>query len=347
MRPDPPSARQQTALDQYARLEAVGTLTIEGGETREVIVSFGTARLTMASIEGEFVAQWSIAALVEEPVEGGVRYAPDGANDDALVIRDPEMIQAIALVKSPEPVRKYRKTRLSLLIGAGLLAVALGVLAFLPRPLASHLARSLSEAHWARLALIMEPRFLGALEGSRCVPPSALELQQIAEALSLPPESLVLHTARNAPLVVSLPDGRQLISASLLDHPFGAEAFAVGLLDRARETEALRTLVVQANRWTAYGWFFGAVPTPQDADAALTVSRASTAPTPPATLADHARTHGLPLSPYAAFVLDHDRDDQRAAALAQADWTGGAPTPALLSDQAWVSLQARCASADR
>jgi hypothetical protein len=103
-----------TALDTFERLECEGVYAPGGGAgSQPVVVQFGNASLTITTFDDLPLAHWPLASLDCAPLDNGrLRVTPDAASDDALLIDDPTMQQALKAVIAQERPRGRRPRRL-------------------------------------------------------------------------------------------------------------------------------------------------------------------------------------------------------------------------------------------
>src|SRR6056297_1059189 len=210
-RREPPA----TALARYARLEAVGDWW--DGETarpREVIVKFGRSSLTLYGFDETPLAHWALAGLrrIDAPGEPGtLRLTPDVDGDERLVLRDPEMIEAIRAV-CPDLDRAAPSNgswrRVALWAAGALTSIALLVFVIVPA-LAERLAPMIPPERAAARSGGIIGANRSARAGTITKTSSAIEVSapaaQSATRRQLPFEGAALsrsgHTARIASII--------------------------------------------------------------------------------------------------------------------------------------------------
>ncbi len=118
-----------TALEKYVRLEALGLWRESAkAEPREVVVSFGNATLVLTDLADRPLGHWALAGAqaAGRTADGATIYSMTLEGDETLVLRDPEMIAAIAAVS-----RAYRRAPVTApprpRFPVGLAVAALGV----------------------------------------------------------------------------------------------------------------------------------------------------------------------------------------------------------------------------
>ncbi|MEM9013447.1 MAG: hypothetical protein AAGE18_19690 [Pseudomonadota bacterium] len=346
----------QTALPEYARLEAVGTW-VEGPEApaEEVVVKLGTATLTLVALDDAPLIHLSIAGLVEiSRDDHGRTYAPDVDAAERLTLGDPTMLAALDAVRraSVPPVRRGRGLGwgtvllLILLIGGAVAVwsqqdvIAEGLIAALPEDALTRLDEAILARAYAD----------AGAEACRLEPAAAAGLARIRQRLGLS-DAARLHLLRQPDEVAAvLPGGGLVLGAGLIRRAGGPEEVAglLTLLDagpaRAREEAAL------ARELGLFGSLrqLSGAPLPEGmlrrrarmltngrlAD--LADGPAVTATIPILAAAD------LPTGPLANLLARQGAAPGPVAALRSGDRVGGNAFEPALPDQAWVALQNAC-----
>lgn len=339
-----PAPRQMTALERYTRLEALGQWQAPGCSKREVVISFGRARLTLSDTTGAFVSQWSFAAIVETPQrDGSVELSLDNLPEEKLWVKDQALIEALRDIRRAQPGLGIRmiqnsKSWIFAVIGTLMMIVALwGALPYL----AAQLASDLPAAHWIRISQMMEDTHIGSSGRSLCAAGRANDASGLTERLNLPGDGLVLYKGQDlAPH--ALPDGRYLVPATLVDHPFGPEVLATAILHTNHRQEDMRRIIAKTHPLMLISWFLGRVPSPEDTQKAYQTVLSESGYRPVSDLAAEAHEKNITLTPYAAYLLTIRGDDILANAISSHAITRPQASPPLLEDQKWVALQARC-----
>jgi hypothetical protein len=93
-----------TALQKYARLEAVGVWReSDQGQRRDVIVSIGDATLVITDSQEKALAHWSLAAITRvNPGLVPALYHPEGDKTESLELPEDE----VAMVEAIETLRR-------------------------------------------------------------------------------------------------------------------------------------------------------------------------------------------------------------------------------------------------
>lgn len=228
-----------TALERYARLEALGTWReCQGREPREVVVCFGQATLVLTDLSDRPLGHWALAgvqAVAHAP--GTVTYAM-AADGETLDIHDREMnaaIAAVARISPPAPrpcAHRWRRAFWPTLIAALAIAALLALLA-LPDAIRAQAARMIPPAQARAFG---ERMLLGLLDayGPLCAEPEGERALARLGARIRPDTPLDLRVLdlRGTP-VARLPGEIVLIDRSFLARAGAAEELA------ARITQAL------------------------------------------------------------------------------------------------------------
>ncbi len=252
---------QMTALDRYAKLEAVARyLDGVSAEAREVVVSFGERSLVIVGLDDRAIAHWPLASLraVGAPAERPLELVPDPTSDERVLLEDSEMSAAIAeicpgLHKRPATLpRPRRRAALRAAALVAVAAVAAGVLYALMPPLPDRLVdmvppereAALGNAVFARLPAMLGR---GASTGASAGPSAGPAVNVCAAAEGVAARRAL--AARLAPAGLSFP-----LRLSVLDDP-GVDALTLpggrvvilrGLVDAARTPEELAGVLAHA-----------------------------------------------------------------------------------------------------
>jgi len=212
-----------TALDEYDRLEAVGTLKLSGEDDgTEVLVTFGEATLTMNALSetGDTpITHWSLAAidLIDE-TETRATYSLNAMTQEALVIEDQTFRRALAKVlqdrKTPATRAKAPKTLWFL---GGTIAVLGAAYLVLPGAV-THIAKAMISPE---RAAVLADEMLPMIEdrtGPACTSaPGVMALEQLADRLNPDGNTrLFVHDLGDTE-VISLPGGKVLINRSVIE----------------------------------------------------------------------------------------------------------------------------------
>lgn len=335
-----------TALDRYDRLEAPGLYTPGTGAQRvNVILSLGSASLTISDSRDVALAHWSLAAV--ERLNPGARPALFAPSEDAaeqIETADDDMIRAIEKVRRAVARSRPRtgRVRRRLVLGAGLVVLA-GALLWLPGAVTRYAASLLPPAARAALGQSLLDEAV-PLAGAACADPAgAAALSTLAGALgrTVPPRILVVPGSP-APSAL-LPGGVVLLAREVVeDHetPQVAAGFVLAEIARAQARDPLLPLLEHAG----LGATLRLMTTGHLPDGALRGYAQAVLTGPPAPvetdrLLDLFRQAGVPATPYARAL---DITGRTTAALIAADPVPEDRARRLLTDGEWVALQSIC-----
>lgn len=335
-----------TALSQYTRLEspAVWHESPES-QRRDVYVSLGEATLVIKDQADTALTHWSLPAVVRIGMgQNPAIFAPGEQDDERLELSDPDMIEALDRIRRVLARGEPHRGRLRLLVLAGVL-IAVGALAvfWLPGALVGHTARALPEATrqdiGRRLVIALTP-----YTGQTCRDPAGqaalAELQQRLFGQA-PWDLRIVETGHSA---IALPGGILLAGRGLMqgrDSPDAIAGHIVAAATRTAVSDPLHWLLDRAGPWET----FRMLTTGHISDAVLSDAAKGLA------LAE-----GLPeleapsvLTRFEAIGLSSRNYGMTADAAGEAwleviegdPYPGGTPAP-LLSDAAWLRLQAIC-----
>lgn len=366
-----------TALERYARLEAIGRYhESRAPRPREVVVSFGARSLIIIGLDDEPIAHWPLASLRAPGAPGALplEIAPEGVGDERLVLEDREMSAAIAEIcpelhtAPPRPPRRRRWRRITAIaLPVALVAGALALWPVLPHSLADLMpgarAAMLGERIAVRLPALIRPEAPPAI----CIETVGTEaLGALARRLGAasppgrPPVLAVLDDPRRD--VLALPGGRVLLFRGLLRSARTPEALAgiiAHAIGHADARAPLQAILDRVSLGVLTGLLVGDL-TRDDIDAAAAAVLATRYAPEAETQADTAAfallsRAGLPTLPYAGLAARlaagdapadysgrHPWTQARAAAAAAADMIGSAPFEPALSDRDWIALGAIC-----
>lgn len=333
-----------TALDEYQRLEATGIWRPgPSDQRRNVVVSIGSASLTITDLADTALAHWSLPAV--ERLNPGVApalYRPASDAPDRLEVSDPEMIAAIERVRRAVGRTRPRPGRLR---GGMLAAAALAFAAFIalwaPGAIRHQAAALLPEAARDTIgaALFDEIR---RIAGAPCDDRSGQEaLDRLAARVAPGARVFVMPAAIDKTAV--LPGGTTLLGRSVVEDyetPFVAAGFLVetdlrrGVRDPVLELLDDATLM-EAGRLLTTG---------RMADRALAahaerLARAPGVPVPDAELVTRFAGLGLPTTPYARAL---DISGESVLGLIEANPVSEAEADLPIGDSDWVALQGIC-----
>lgn len=335
-----------TVLDEYDRLEATGVFYPDPrAQRRDVVVSIGTASLTITDLRDTALAHWSLPAVERlNPGRMPALYAPAEDAPERLEINDDEMIAAIERVRRALWGKRARSggLRRGAVTVACLGLLVLGVF-WLPDALRSQAAALLPPAARATLGADFEAELV-RLTGAPCDDPLGRQALSRLAARVLGPDGPAVTVLPSSVFdTVHGPGGRLYLSRSVVeDHE--TPAVAAGYLiaedarrqagDPARQLLASASLADVARLLTTGGLPRRAVATHAEALLARPLEDV-----PTADLIARFEAAGLSSTPY-AFALDVSGES--TIALIEADpHSDGATAPAL-SDGDWIALQGIC-----
>lgn len=335
-----------TALKEFQRLEAAALWYAEPAAQRlDVIVTLGTATLTIVDHRDVAVAHWSLPAV--ERLNPGRRPAAFTANlesGERVEIEDDTMVRAIEKVRravmrtQPHPGRLRRR----ITWGAVVACLALAVF-WLPEALIRYTAAIVPEPARATLGHdLMEQ--VTRVSGHPCGAPEGLAaLEALASALAphALPEVHVLPggVAGSA----HLPGGVLLLGRAVVeDHesPQVVAGYMLSESERAAQTDPLLDLLHHAGLRAALALFTtGALPEGTLADYAEHVL---TTPGPAPETEPLLRRFLAAQVPATPFAYAVDVSGESTLAIIEADPVSPTFAKPLLTDGQWVSLQGIC-----
>lgn len=335
-----------TALKEYERLESTGLWRESAtAQRRDVHVSFGEASLIIRDKNDTALTHWSLPAIVR--ANSGQRPAifhPGADSSEELEIDDPILIDAIEKVRKTIDRRRPRSGRLRLMIFLSFVAAVatLGVF-WLPSALMRHTISVVPEAK--RLAI--GTSLLGhitRLSGNAChsnLGTNALaRLTQRTLGNEIRRVYVIEGMARET---VVLPGQLVLISQRIVeDHeaPEAAAGFLLKAADDAAQQDPLADILADAGLQVT----FRLLTTGQMDDPSLArYAERLLAQEEPAIRTDAllARFEAAKISS-SPFAYAKDITGESVLNLIEGDPYRGVPTPRLLSDGDWLSLQEIC-----
>ncbi len=335
-----------TALKQYEKLESVGLWRETPDAQRvEVYVSFGDTSLVIRDKNEAPLSHWSLPAIrCLNPGETPALFSPTADAVETLELDDDIMIDAIERIRTLIERKRPHPGRLrmvSLLLAAG--ATALVAIFWLPGAVARHAAsvvppetrRQIGEATLARIS---------ARIGPPCSTPAGQRaLRQLAGRLALDDGTRIVILPGGNTASATLPGGMILLNRRLVEN-FDQPEVAAGhiLLERVESSlhSPLERLLDRAGflvslRLLTTGRIESSV---LDRYAADLMSRPPTLPDTALVLAAFSRA-ALPVAPLARSL---GADAETTLTLIEGDPLRGKTYQPLLSDAAWLRLQAIC-----
>lgn len=337
-----------TALKKYLKLESPGLWRdAPQDQRRNVIVSFGEASLILSDPKTDLaLSHWSLPAVERRnPGESPAVYAPGHDAHETLELDDPDMIVALETVQTALATRRPRPGRLrGSILGISTFSILALAVLWLPGALIQHTAAVVPAAKRAEIGE-RALRDVIRLTGTPCAQALGQKaMAEMSERLFGPLNTPILLAVNSgASPALHLPGDVILLSRGLFDAQNGPQAAAgaalveharsaardplIPLLEHAGLVATLRLLttgVLPENALTGYG--------------EVVIQTAALPLSQEAIVAAFAKA-GVPTSPYANTLF---ANDPAAQALVANDPFAAAPPPALMPDDAWVSLQAIC-----
>lgn len=335
-----------TVLEQYKRLEATGLWReAPDAQRREVIVSLGDATLMISTFSEIALTHWSLPAVARlNPGRRPALYAPGAEAEERLEIDDPDMIEAIEKVRSAIDKRRPHPGRLRLWIGAGFVAVCLGLgLFWLPDALTRQTVALLPPASREAIGnrLLQE---LGRLSGPICTNPrGSLALTRLARRTFGETAPRVAVLPASIPDTLALPGGIFVINAGLVEDHETPEVLAGYLLAedvRRSDTDPMLTLLSEAGLGTTLRLLTtGEIDTDTLQAHAVSLLSQETGPVEDAALLSRFAAANIPTAPYA---FARDITGETTLTLIEGNPIRSGRAEPLLSDADWITLQDIC-----
>jgi hypothetical protein len=338
-----------TALKEFDRLEATGLWrATPEDQRREVIVSMGDATLTIASINGEILGHWSIAAVARaNPGQMPAIYHPDGDPGQTLELAEEETVLREGLDRVLQAIdrRRPRPGKLRLILGGALtLGLALGGVFWLPDALERYAVNVVPQVKRAEIGASLLQR-MQRVTGMPCRDGQAVRpLDRLALRILGPgSEGRVVVLPQSMPHSAHLPGGIILLNRSVVEDyedPDIAAGYVLAEAARALSHDPLADLLDHAGLLASLRLITTGNLPPEvlDSYAELLLSKQGTE-IPPQALLPYFSAAQLRSAPYAYSV---DITGESTLPLIEGDpHRSGATRPAL-SDSDWVRLQGIC-----
>lgn len=363
-----------TALDRYAKLEAVARYSDGRSAPREVVVSFGERSLIIMGLDDKPIAHWPLASLraLGPPAQQPVEIVPDPGSDERLLLDDREMSDAIREVcpdlhRMPTAPRR-RVPWAALLAGLAVAGAAVGALALWPL-MPDSLADLVPPEREAALGDAVAARVPALLDASR--PPALCVSDEGQAALRALADRLAPDADAARPLRISvldhpsaealaLPGGRVLLFHGLIQAAATPEEIAGVLAHALGHVEArdpLRATLDRAGATALAGVLVGDITGKsvlKEAAAALDASYAAASEAQADAVgfavlaaAGLPATAGAQLAERLAadearYIARHPWTTERARAALAADTVGSDPFTPALRDRDWIALGNIC-----
>ncbi|WBU52523.1 hypothetical protein [Paracoccus sp. SCSIO 75233] len=342
---------RSTALKQFQRLEAQGNWRSAPGEApREVIVSIGEATLILSDPKSDKpLTHWSLPAVERtNPGKMPAIYIPAAVKGDqsheTLEIDDTLMIEAIDKVQTAIAARHSHPGRLrgSLTIAAFIAMLIAGII-WLPGALRDYAVRITPAAERSAIGTALLNR-ITAITGAPCRDPAAeATLIRLSRRIGLPGDTRIVVLPEHVPGAIMLPGQMLIADAALIQQQKEPEALAGHLLVAQLEAELndpLRVVLEGAGLRQVMSLLTSgklsdnalagledallrdADPHPSDAELIAAFTDAQ-----------------IPSTAYATTL---DDGGHTAATLTEADPFRTRPSPPVLSERDWNTLQQIC-----
>jgi hypothetical protein len=337
-----------TALKKYLKLESPGLWRdAPQDQRRNVVVSFGEASLILSDPKTDLaLSHWSLPAI-ERRNPGAVPavYSPGIDAAETLELDDADMIAALETVQSALAIRRPRPGRLRGTIVITATLAVLGLVVFwLPGALITHTAAVVPAAKRAEIGELAL-RDVIRLTGTPCAHPLGQKaMAEMAERLFGPANTPILLAVREGPLpALHLPGDVIVLSRNLFASQNGPQAAAGAALAEQARSKARDPMipVLEHAGLIATVRLLTTGDLPDDALNGYGEVLLRTAPLnlAPDTLLASFAAAGVPSTPYAKSL---GAGAAQATMLIKGDPFATASPPALMPDDAWVSLQAIC-----
>ena len=335
-----------TALDRYVRLESDGLWRpAPDQQRRQVTISFGDATLVIADGAARPLAHWSLPAVIRlNPDERPAIYAPDQEASEALEIADEIMIDAIEEVRKSLDKSRPQPGKLRHWITAGIVAATLALAVFwLPGALMRQTLAVVPNAKRVEIGAIILAHVqtkTGAVCRDTTAQATAGTLATRVFGAGTPLNIVVVPKLDQGAL--AMPGGLIILDAGLLqaaDDPVAVAGFVLASHVALGNHDSLEPVLRQAGLATTFGLLTtGDIPRDvlqRHTEAVLDQ------PAPQADPADLRRAFAaanLPQRPYQVLA------DARSGTMPDLgrDPLDGQPSPPVMTDSAWISLQNIC-----
>lgn len=337
-----------TALAKYQRLECYGLWRETPlDQRREVLVCLGEAMLTLSDPKsGVALSHWSLPAIERlGRGEPPLVFVPGPETDESLELDDPDMIAALATVRSALKAAKARPGRLRGLVVTGLTLAVLGGGAFwLPAALLQHTASVVPPALRAEIGQ-QALDDLARVTGAPCDDQLGLvALAALSERVFGPVDTPIFYVMPEGVVTpLNLPGDVIVLPRRLIEGETGPEAVAGAALVeglRARAEDPVLAILRHAGLRHTFQLLTTASLPPEALQGYGEVRlSASPAPLDDETLIAAFKAAQIPATAYALAVTP---EDPQMVRLAAADPYKGLVPTELVPDADWVALQGLC-----
>lgn len=239
-----------TALQKYARLEAVGVWReSDQGQRRDVIVSIGDATLVITDSQEKALAHWSLAAITRvNPGLVPALYHPEGDKTESLELPEDEvaMVEAIETLRRVIDRRRPKPGRLRLGMFLTVLTLIAALVVFwLPKAVIQYAVQVMPEVKRVEIGQSLLNHMSG-FTGPPCASNFAQPaLRQLSQRLLARSDALLvlpsgLDTTRH------LPGSLMLIGRTLVEDYEDPDVLAGYILAeqlRSEQQDSLQTLL--------------------------------------------------------------------------------------------------------
>jgi len=335
-----------TALDRYVRLESDGLWRPGPDQQRQqVTISFGDATLVIADGASRPLTHWSLPALIRlNPNERPAIYAPDTEASEELEIADEIMIDAIEEVRKALVKARPQPGKLRHWITAGVIATTLALAVFwlpgaLMRQTLAVVPLSKRVEIGATILAHVQTR-TGPVCRDATAQAAAGKMATRVFGAGTPLNIVVVPELAQGALAV--PGGLIILDAGLLqaaDDPAAVAGFVLASRTAISGGDTLEPVLKEAGLTTTVGLLTsGDIPRDvlqRHADDRLAAPAAQASASE---LRRAFQTANLPHRPYQVLA------QQRTGTLPDLgrDPLEGRPTPPVLNDSEWISLQNIC-----
>lgn len=336
-----------TALHKYDRLESTGLWRdAPEAQRRDVQVSFGHASLVIRNRAEAPLAHWSLAAIERlNPSERPALYQPGPDTGETLEIDDDEMIAAIEKVRRAIARKRPRHGRVRLAIVAATIAIIAALGAFwLPGALTRQAVAVVPDSKRAAIGDALLTHMV-RLTGQTCDSPLGVRSLDRLTARVLDDRVRRVHIVPESPHASLLLPGKLLLIDKTRVEDFETPEVIAGDMIAGTQTEGRPDPLVDLLKFGGPRTSFTLLTTGEMSETVLRdYARVllNAAPDQPRTeeLVDRFSKANVALSPY-AYALDIT--GASTSELIEADpFKDAEPTPRLISDGDWISLQEIC-----
>ncbi len=335
-----------TALSKYERLESTGLWreSLEA-QRRDVHIAFGNASLIIKDHTDTALTHWSLPAIQRQnPGQRPALFVPGSDSNEELEIDDPTMIDAIEKVRRTIERRRPKagRVRVAVLLSIVTVIAALGLF-WLPGAMTRHTVSVVPDSKRQAIGLDLF-RHVESLTGQSChAARGSAALNRLAARVLGRSDRSVRVMRDMARDWADLPGGLLLISRRVVeDHDI--PDVAAGYLILADMYQDQRDPLSEVLNHAGTRATLTLLTTGEVSDEVLKAYASDLLVQSPsdvetAEILDRFEVAKVPSTP---FAYARDITGETVLPLIEADPFRGEPTPSLLSDADWVSLQDIC-----